>query len=103
MPLSLLGGSVFLYLSVFFWKAGRHQTPGLLKRESTLLPREVFMFFCSFVVGTIAFILLSLFLVVLAVKTTLSDWTSYILYPLSIAVGVYVGVAVYKRLARINV
>jgi len=61
------------------------------------------LFLASFLVGTIAFFLLSMLMVWLAVNTTLPDWTSYVLHALFIVIAVCAGVAIYRRLARISV
>ena len=103
VPLSLLGGAVFLYLSVFFWKARRSQAPGSLEKEVRLVPKKVLIFLASFLVGAIAFFLLSMLMVWLAVNTTLPDWTSYVLHGLFTVISVCVGVAIYRRLAKISV
>jgi hypothetical protein len=103
LPLSLLGGTVFLYLSILSWKTRHSQAPGSLKKETRLVPRKVLIFLASFLVGTIAFFLLSMLMAWLAINTTLPDWTSYVLYALFIVIAVCAGVAIYRRLANISV
>jgi hypothetical protein len=103
VPLSLLGGTVFLYLSVLSWKTRRSQTPGSLKKEVRLLPRKVSIFLASFIVSTIAFFLLTGLMLWLVVNTRLPEWTGYILYALFAAIAICVGVAIHKRLAKVNV
>jgi hypothetical protein len=102
MPLSLLGATVFLCLSIFFWKARGRQESGSLKKEAKLLPRKVFVFFVSFVIGTIVYIFLMFVMVVLVINTTLPDWTAYVLYALSALMAIYLGVVIYKKLARMT-
>lgn len=103
VPLSLLGGMVFLYLSVLSWKTRRSQASGSLKKEVRLVPGKVLLFLASFLAGAIAFFLLSMLMVWLAVNTTLPDWTSYVLHALSVAIAVCAGLAIYSRLAKISV
>ena len=103
VPLSLLGGTVFLYLSVLSWKARRSQAPGALKKEVGLVPRKVLIFLASFLVGAIAFFLQSMLMVWLAVNTTLPDWTSYVLHGLFTVIAICVSVGIYRRLAKISV
>ena len=100
MPLSLLGVAVFLYLSIFFWKARHPHESGLLKKEAKLLPKRVFVFFVSFVIGTIAYILLMIVMLLLAINTTLPDWTAYVFYGLFAFIAIYVGVTVYKKFVK---
>jgi hypothetical protein len=102
MPLCVLGATVFLYLSIFFWKARDRQESGLLKKEGRLLPKRVFVFFVSFVIGTIAYLLLMRVMVVLAINTTLPGWTAYFFYALFALMTICLGVVVYKRLARMT-
>lgn len=102
VPLSLLGGAVFLYLSALSWKTRRSQAPGALNKEVRLVPRKVLIFLASFLVGTVAFFLLSMLIFWLAVNTTLPNWTSYVFHTLFIVVSVCVGIAIYRRLAKIS-
>jgi hypothetical protein len=102
MPLSLLGGTVFLYLSLFFWKTRRSRAPGSLKKEATWMPRKILIFLASFLVATIAFFLLSILMVWLAVNTTLPHWTAYVFHALFIVMAVCAGLFIYRRLARIG-
>jgi hypothetical protein len=101
MPLSLLGGTVFLYLTLFFWKTRRSQAPGLIKKEARLMPKKILIFLASLLVGVVAFFLLSILMVWLAVSTTLPDWTAYVLHALFIFMAFFAGLFVYRRLARI--
>lgn len=103
IPLSLLGGSVFLYLAIFIWKLRHKERVGQLKKEARLLPMRVTVFIASFIVATIAYILLSMLMLALAIGTEgrIEDWISYVLYPLFALVAIYVGVAVYRKLGKL--
>lgn len=103
VPLSLLSGTVFLYLSGLSWKARRSQAPGVLKKEVRLAPRKVLIFLASFLLGTITLFLFQMLSVWLAVNTTLPDWPGNVLLALFTATAVCAGIAVYRRLVRISV
>ena len=102
MPLFLLGATVFVYLSIFFWKARNRQESGLSKKKAKLLPKRLIVFSVSFVIGAIAYLLLMLVMFSLALNTTFPDWTAYVLYALFALMAIYLGVAVYKKLARLT-
>ncbi len=100
LPVSLLGGGTFLYLSLFFWRTRQYEPPGILTKESKALPKKIFIFFVSFMVATITFFLLSGLIVFLAVNTMLSDWIGYIIYALFTGVSIFAGVTTYKRFLK---
>lgn len=100
IPLSLLGAGIFFNLSIFLWRARGHQAPGLLKKEARLLPKKTFIFLCSFVAGSIAFILLSSLIYALEINTMLPDLVGYILVALYTLIAIYIGIATYRRLTK---
>ena len=102
IPLSLLGGSIFLYLSMFFWKLRRLDKVSHLKKEAILLPKKVMTFMASFVAAIIAYFLLiiPIFLLVIPTEGWIENWLSYFLFLLLAFVAIYVGIVVYRRLGR---
>ncbi len=100
--MSFLGATVFVCLSILFWKARNRQESGLLKKEAKLLPKRLIVFSVSFVIGAIAYLLLMLVMFSLALNTTFPDWTAYVLYALFALMAIYLGVAIYKKLARVT-
>jgi hypothetical protein len=103
IPLSLFGGAVFLYLSIFLWKARHREASGHLKKEGRLLPKKVIVFITSFAVAAIVYFLLMLAILALALNAAVRDWIGYVLYPLFALISIYVGVTVYRKLVRIGV
>ena len=102
LPVSFLGAGTFLYLSLFFWKARRPQPVALLTKEAKSLPKKISIFLSSFLVATFSFFVLSGLIMVLAIKTTMPDWTAYIIYPMCTGLAIYAGVGTYKYMIRKN-
>lgn len=103
LPVSLLGGSIFLYLALFFWKAKRRQATASLPKEARLLPKKIFIFFISFLVAGFLYFLLSGVMVFLAIKTTMLDWMGYVIHTLFVGLAIYSGFLTYRRLIKKNV
>jgi hypothetical protein len=99
-PISLLGGSVFLYLSMFLWRARLPQAPGQLKREAKLLPKKVIIFLVSFIVTIMGFFLMAAVMLALAIGTEgkMPAWISGILNALFIFLAIYAGYVVNRKL-----
>jgi len=102
IPASLFGGTLFLCLSIFFWKSRRRQELGLLRRNARLLTKKVLVLCASITAGTIAFILLTLVMVVLPIQEDLPSWTPYALCVLFALIAAYLAVIVYRGLIRIT-
>jgi hypothetical protein len=104
MPLSLLGGAVFLYLSIFSFKAKGHRAQSRGRKEAKLLPKKVCVFLASFIVAAMTYFLLSMLMLALAIGTegTIEDWISYVLYPIFIFGSIYIGVTVYRKLGNLT-
>ncbi len=104
IPLSLLGGSTFLYLSIFLWKSRQPQEVGNLKREAILLPKKIVIFLVSFIAATVVFLSLSLFIFGLAIATEgkIENWIGYALYALFTFAAIYVGVVIYRKLQKLT-
>ena len=102
IPLSLLGGSVFLYLSIFLWKSRHPGKAGHLKTEAILLPKKILILVTSFIAAAVAYFLLSMVMLALAIATEgkMENWIGYVLYSLFIFVAVYVGAVVYRKLKK---
>jgi hypothetical protein len=102
VPLSLLGAPVFLYLSIFLWNSRHLNKAGQLRREARLLPKKFIIFLASLIVTIIAWFLLMIVVVALAIGTEgrIEGWISYFLYPLFAFVAIYFGVVVYRKLGR---
>jgi hypothetical protein len=102
IPLSLLGGSIFLYLSIFLWKSRITGEAARSKREAILLPKRILIFLVSFIAAAVAFFLLSIVILELAIATEgkVANWIGYVLYALFTLAAVYVGALVYGKLAK---
>ena len=106
IPLSLVGGSVFLYLSLLLWKSRNAADKGRLKGEAILLPKKILIFLFSFIVAATAFFVLSLAIFAFAAATDgkidkrLGYVLFYALYALFTVVPIYLGKAVYGKLKK---
>lgn len=103
LPVSLLGATIFLYLTLFFWKASRRYTAGSIKTEAKSLPKKIAIFLVAFLVAGVFYFLLTGVMVFLAVKTTMPDWGGYAIQALFVGLAVYSGFITYKRLMKKNV
>ena len=103
IPLSLFWGAVFLYLSIFIWKARHREASGHFKKEARLLSNKVIVFLASIAAATITHFLLMLAILVLALNAAVPDWISYVLYTLFALISICVGVEVYRKLVKVGV
>ncbi len=103
IPLSLLGGSVFLYVSKVFWKMRQPDKVSDFKKEARSLHKKVGIFLISFIAATFSYFLLSSLMVTLIICTKgwLENWIGYVLLSFFVFVAIYVGIVVYRKLTRL--
>jgi hypothetical protein len=102
IPLSFFGGGIFLYLTPFFWKAGRKQEPGVLRKEAKSSLKKTFLFFLSFIVAAIIYFVLLLLMLEMAIIIEAPDWIGYILYAFCAGLSICFSIFIYRRLTKDN-
>ncbi len=103
IPLSLFGAWIFMYLASFFWRTRRQSSYDQFKKEAKSLPKKTAIFLISFSVTVLSFLLLSWLILLLAIRSSMSDWVGYIFYAVFTVLAISSGVFAYKKMIKKNV